>query len=230
MAAGAGKAYTPDMFEAFGAMRTAREWGERAPHYEGEFPFGAADGEAVVFGVFGDSVGCGLGATHVDRTFAGGVAHRLAEGRRVICRIKAVSGARGRDLVTQPQTGDERFAALSIGTNDLLHGESLDGLERAVSGFLEGMRHAERVVVAGPGDIASALFVPSFLRPILRLRVRACEAALKRAVQPYPNARHLGPSDFSLTLTADHFALDGFHPSERAHALIADAVFSRLIA
>ena len=217
------------MFEAIDAMRSAREWGARAPYYEGEFPFGTTDGDPVVFGVFGDSVGCGLGATHVDRTFAGAVSRKLADGRRVLCRIKAVSGARGRDLASQPRGGDERFAAVSIGTNDILHNGSMDELESAVSGFLEGMRHAERVVVAGPGDIAASLIVPALFRPFFKYRVSACEAALKRAVRRFPNARHLGPSDFDLKITAEHYAVDGFHPSESAHAIIADAVFSRLV-
>jgi lysophospholipase L1-like esterase len=216
--------------QTFDALRRAKEWGLSAPHYEGEFLFGPDDsqGETVVFGVFGDSVGCGLGATRVEHTFAGGVARRLAENRRVVCRISAVSGARGRGLASQRAIGDERFAAVSIGTNDIIHGESLTDLERSVCAFLEGLRGAQRVVVLGPGDIASALVVPPLLRPVLDRRKRACEAALRRAVGRFSNARHLGPDDIAAAFTAVHFAADGFHPSEHAHALIAEAVFARL--
>lgn len=214
--------------ETFDAIRSAKKWGIAAPQYEGEFVFGPEQGETDVFGVFGDSVGCGLGATRVEATFAGTVARRLSESRRVVCRIRAVSGARGRDLASQARGGDERFAAVSIGTNDILHGDSLSGLERSVCAFLDGLRRAERVVVLGPGDLASAMILPPPLRPILKRRVRSCEAALRRAVERFENARHLAPGDVVATLTPAHFAVDGFHPSEQAHALIGEAVFARL--
>lgn len=217
--------------ETFDAIRNARRWSGSAPQYRGEFVFGPDAGAPAVFGVFGDSVGCGLGASGVERTFAGAVARRLAENRRVICRISAVSGARGRDLASQRLgAADERFVAVSIGTNDILHGDSMSDLERAVSLFLEGLRGAERVVVLGPGDLASALILPAALRPILTRRVRACEAALRRATGRFDNALHLAPRDVFKVLTPGHFAVDGFHPSEEAHALIGEAVYSRLTA
>jgi hypothetical protein len=50
-------------------------------------------------------------------------------------------------------------------------------LERAVCVFLGELRDAERVVVLGPGDLASAPIVPPLIRPVLRQRVRACETA-----------------------------------------------------
>ena len=215
--------------EVFGAVRSAQEWSLRAPRHHGDFFFGPNVPETIEFGVFGDSVGCGLGVTRVERTFAGSVARRLAVSRRVVCRIHAVSGARGSGLALQRPTGDERFAAISIGTNDIIHGESLSGLERAVRAFIGELRGAERVVVLGPGDLASAKIVPPVLRPVLRARVRACEDALRHAIRRFPHARHFGPNDLGQTLTPEHYAPDGFHPSESAHALIADAVFDRLV-
>lgn len=211
-------------------VRTAKSWSLRAPRHQGTFVFGPEVGESLVFGVFGDSVGCGLGVPEVERTFAGDVARRLAYGRKVYCRISAVSGTRGRGLALQKPRGDERFAAISIGTNDILHGESLGKLERSVSSFLELLPHAQRVVVLGPGDLTCSLIVPPILRPVLRQRVRACEAALRRAVARFPQARHFGPSDLCTPLGPDLFNADGFHPSELAHALIADGVFDRLTA
>ena len=219
----------PMFIEAFGAVRSASEWSLRAPRHQGEFAFGPEVPETIVFGVFGDSVGCGLGVRNIELTFAGSVARRLAVSRRVVCRIRAVSGARGSGLALQRPAGDERFAAISIGTNDIIHGESLTGLESAVCAFIEELRGAERVVVLGPGDLGSATIVPPLLRPVIRARVRACEDALRRAVRRFPHARHFGPHDLSLALTPEHYAPDGFHPNESAHALIADAVLDRLI-
>lgn len=231
MAKGRVKGDTDVMFiEVFGAVRSASEWSLRAPRHQGEYVFGPDVPESIVFGVFGDSVGCGLGVRDIEGTFAGSVARRLAVSRRVVCRIRAVSGARGRGLALQRPGGDERFAAISIGTNDIIHGESLSGLESAVSAFIEELRGAERVVVLGPGDLGSAVIVPPVLRPVIRARVRACEDALRAAVGRFPHARHFGPNDLRLALTPDHYAADGFHPSERAHAMIADAVLDRLIA
>jgi lysophospholipase L1-like esterase len=215
--------------EVFDAVRSAQEWSLRAPRHQGEFIFGPDVPETIVFGVFGDSVGCGLGVPTVERTFAGSVARRLAVSRRVVCRIRAVSGARGRGLALQRPAGDERFAAISIGTNDIIHGESLSVLERAVCAFIEELRGAERVVVLGPGDLGSAMIVPHVLRPVIRARVRACEEALRDAVRRFPHARHFGPNDLGRQLAPEHYAQDGFHPSVSAHALIADAVLVRLV-
>jgi lysophospholipase L1-like esterase len=215
--------------EAFAAVRSAQEWGLRAPYHEGEFVFGPDGDETIVFGVYGDSVGCGLGIPHLERTFAGDVARRLAATGRVHCRIRAVSGACGCGLAAQGPAGDERFAAVSIGTNDIIHGKSLSELESAVCAFLDKLRDAERVVVLGPADLASAPIVPPLIRPVLRQRVRACETVLRRAVARFPHARHFGPSDLGAPLTPDLFAVDGFHPNESAHTLIADAVLARLL-
>jgi len=71
--------------------------------------------------------------------------------------------------------------------------------------------------------------VPPLIRPVIRYRVLACEAALRRAVAHFPHARHFGPSDLDGRITPDHFAIDGFHPNEAAHTLIADEVHARLI-
>ncbi|HXT00300.1 MAG TPA: GDSL-type esterase/lipase family protein [Elusimicrobiota bacterium] len=214
--------------EVFDAVRSAQEWSQRAPRHGGEYLFGPDSPKPIVFGVFGDSVGCGLGVPSVERTFAGRVASRLAPDRRVVCRISAVSGARGRGLALQRPVGDERFAALSIGTNDIIHGESLTALKRAVTEFLELLRGVERAVVLGPGDLGSAAIVPPFLKPMVRARVSACEDALREAVRRFPHARHFGPHDLERPLAPAHYAPDGFHPSETAHALIADAVLDRL--
>jgi lysophospholipase L1-like esterase len=218
------------LIEVFDAVRSAQEWSQRAPRHAGEYLFGPDSPEPIVFGVFGDSVGCGLGLPNVESTFAGRVARRLAPDRRVVCRISAVSGTRGRGLALQRPAGDERFAAVSIGTNDIIHGESLSVLKRAVSDFLDLLRGVERVVVLGPGDLSSAMIVPPFLRPMVRSRVKACEEALRDAVRRFPHARHFGPNDLARPLAPAHYAPDGFHPSETAHALIADAVLDRLTA
>lgn len=231
MAGPGGRGHTRRMFiEVFDAVRSAQEWSQRAPRHAGEYLFGPDSPEPIVFGVFGDSVGCGLGVPAVEKTFAGRVASRLAPDRRVLCRISAVSGTRGRGLALQRPAGDERFAAVSIGTNDIIHGESLSALARALTEFLEQLRGAQRVVVLGPGDLGSAMIVPPFLKPMVRARVRACEDALKQAVRRFPHARHFGPNDLARPLAPAHYAPDGFHPSETAHALIADAVLDRLIA
>ncbi|MBI5201758.1 MAG: hypothetical protein HY925_09255, partial [Elusimicrobia bacterium] len=125
--------------DAFWPISRARKWSEAAPRWEGEYCFGPESPERVVLGVFGDSVGCGLGVTKIERTFAGGVALRLARERRVLCRINAVSGARSRELAEQGPAGDERFAVVSIGTNDIIHGEKPSALEGALSSFLESL-------------------------------------------------------------------------------------------
>lgn len=212
--------------ESLEAIRRARAWAQSAPRYTGEHVFGPAEGRPLVFGVFGDSLGCGLGVTDVSRTFAGVVARRLAEKHRVLCRIAAVSGAQGPQLLEQPVLGDEDLAAVSIGTNDLLHGAPLRRLEASLARFLDKLSHAERVVVLGPGNVAAAGIFPAALRPFLRGRMLAWEAAMKRLAGRYPNACHIGPSDAGAA--AEDFGPDGFHPGDAGQTRIGELVCRRV--
>lgn len=205
------------------AARKAKAWARRAPHYRGEFAFGAP----AVFAVYGDSLGCGLGVTGVDRTFAGVVARRLSRRfGRVVCRFSAVCGATAASLPSQAVAGDETFAAVSVGTNDLLSVARRVTLERHLGEFLGRLRHARRVVVVGPGDVAAGAILPTLLKPLLRRRVLDFEDAILRTVARFPNARHVGPS--GLRIGPQDFAADGFHPSDRAHRRIGEVVWERL--
>jgi lysophospholipase L1-like esterase len=216
------------LLDAYGPVRRAKDWAARAPRYNGEYAFG--DGtQSHVLGVFGDSVGCGLGVSDVRLCFAGVLAQRLARRTRVTCRVHAVCGARAKALSKQEPKGDERWAAVSIGSNDALYGEPVSLVVEELTAFLLKLSHAERVVVLGPGNLAAAVITPGPLRPILRRRIEAFDVALRRAVKRFRNARHLSPFLPGLEVDASHFAEDGFHPSEKAHALIAEAAYWRLI-
>jgi lysophospholipase L1-like esterase len=206
-----------------------REAAERARCYRGEFFIGPRTPSPVVLGVFGDSVGCGFGATSLENTFAGVVAEELAKSKGVLCRIAAVNGARARTLREQDVRGDERFAAVSIGTNDALHGEPIDEVERELGAFLRRLSRAERVVVVGPGAIAEVALLPEALRPFMRRRLKAYEDALVRAVAPFSNAVHVGFSSLDVPLTRAHFAADGFHPGDLGQRLIGELVCRRLV-
>ncbi len=217
------------LLDAFGPVKRAREWAQRAPRYTGEHVFGEGTDAPAVLGVFGDSVGCGLGTRDVEHCFAGLLARRLARRGQVLCRVKAVCGARVRSLADQEPAGVERWSAVSIGSNDALSGEPLTLVVEQLTAFLERLRHAERVVVLGPGNLAAAVITPAPLRPILRRRTEALDVALRRTVRRFRNARHIGPFLPGLEVDTSHFAEDGFHPSEKAHALIAEAAYWRLI-
>ncbi len=213
---------------AYLAIRRARAAAARARPYAGEFAFGAADGEATVVGVFGDSVACGLGASSVERTFAGVVASELSGRGRVVCRFAAECGAQASDLARQRVAGDERLAFVSIGTNDALHRADPAEVERALSAFLDRLSHAERVVVFGPGDVSSTAILPPALRPLFRRRLFACEEAIARAVARHPNARHVGPTNEPWEVDVSDFSEDGFHPSDRGMRRIGEAMLRRL--
>lgn len=215
------------LLESFSRVRRARDWAARAPRYSGEYPFGV--GERSVLGIFGDSVGCGLGVRDVRLTFAGVLAQRLARGRQVVCRVSAVCGARARMLRLQEPKGDERWVAVSIGSNDALYGEPLTRVETELGTFLQRLRHAERIVVLGPGRLDAALIAPGALKPLLRRRALALDAVLRRTARRFRNARHIGPFMPGFEVDAADFAVDGFHPSEQAHARIGEAAYWRMI-
>lgn len=209
----------------FLAARKARAWALKAPHYRGEFAFGAP----TVFAVYGDSVGCGLGMEAVDRTFAGVVAGRLAARfGPVLCRITAECGATASRLLEQPVVGDENFAAVSIGTNDMLTVSRRVRLERHLAELLSRLSHARRIVVLGPGDVAAGSVMPTLFRPLVRQRMLAYEDSILRTVTRFSNARHVGPSIFDPAIGPEDFAPDGFHPSDRAHRRIGEIVWDRL--
>jgi lysophospholipase L1-like esterase len=207
--------------------RRAKAAALRARCYRGEFAFGSGPGEPLVFSVFGDSVGCGFGVSSFEHTFAARVALRLAKERTVVCRVAAVNGARAGDLGDQAVIGDERLVAISIGTNDALHGVPRAKLERDLASFLARLPHAERVVVLGPGDLASMALLPHALRPYVRRHLLAYEDFLRRATAGFANAVHVGFSSVE-PLTADHFAEDGFHPGDRGHRMIAALMLQAL--
>lgn len=216
--------------EAIDAVRRARVWAKAAPRFSGEYLFGGQAGPPLVFGVFGDSLGCGIGATDVGTSFAGVVAGKLTARGRVLCRIAAVSGAQGPELADQRVAGDERIVAVSIGTNDLLHGSPLRRFESSLTAFLTRVSHAERVVVLGPGNVTAVSIFPAALLPLLKRRMVAWEDAMKAVAARFPNAVHVGPSEAGVDLTREHFAEDGFHPGDLGQGLIAEAVYRRLLA
>lgn len=208
--------------------RRAREAAERARSYPGEFRFGPAQGEPLVFSVFGDSVGCGFGTSAFGNTFAAFVAERLARGRPVLCRIAAVPGARAGTLDAQSVRGDERLAAVSIGTNDAIHGVPLPQLQRDLCAFLKKLSHAERVVVVGPGDLSAVSLLPQAVRPFVRRLMESYEDCLRRTAALFPNAAHVGFSNLRGALTPEDFAEDGFHPGDRGQRRIGELVYGRL--
>ena len=210
------------------AARRARAWAGKAPRHRGEFTLGRSPGESKVFAVFGDSIGCGTGAPDFTRSFPGVVARRLARDGPVVCRVFAIPGARARTLWAQRVTGDERIAAVSIGSNDVFHAAPPGEVERHLASFLRRLKHAERVVVLGPCDVTAVLIVPDVLRTVLRRRMLACEAVIKAVVRRWPNARHVGPSSSRMKFGPEDFAPDGFHPNERGQRRLALAVYNRI--
>lgn len=216
------------ILECIEAVRRARAWAAAAPRYAGEFAFGSSGADPVVFGVFGDSLGCGVGASGLSRCMAGVVAARLAQEFPVLCRIAAISGTQAPELARQRVVGDERLVAVSIGTNDLLHCPSLKRFELALENFLSRLKHAERVVVLGPGDMEAVAIFPEALHPMLRWRRQAWEAAMAAVVSRFENAAYLGPSTLGVKLAREHFAEDGFHPGDLGQEVIAGGVYRLL--
>lgn len=220
-----------ELLTALAALRAARAaWAaaEEAKAFTGEYAFGLPTGEPTVVGVFGDSIACGLGASRVEHTFGGHVAHRLAAAGRVVCRIAAVSGAKARTLARQQVAGDERFALVSIGSNDTLYGAPMPEVETALGSFLARLSHARRVIVVGPGDVGLVRVLPSLLRPLMRQRSLAYERVIRRAVAGFENARHIGPSDDALRMAPEDFGADGVHPSDAGQLRIAQAVMRHI--
>ena len=185
--------------------------------------------------VIGDSVAAGVGVAHGEDTVAGCLARALAD-PAATWAIHARGGLDARGvgaLLDDPGVTDDLAAAdvvvLSVGVNDLkaAHGLTRWGtdLDELLGGLVRAAPRAVAVLLGMP-PVGTFPALPRRVRGLLGARAGRMDEVGIDVARRY-GVRHL-PLRADLLETADAFAADGFHPSARAHARLAELVVELL--
>jgi len=177
----------------------------------------------------GDSVAAGVGLEHHDRSLAGHLATRLAESRgfAVAWRVLARTGSTAGDvrrLVAAADLTDADVVVLSVGVNDTKDLHPDRRWREELTALLEELERAAPsadVVLLGVPPMAVFPALPQPLATLLGARARRMDAIGRQVAASRPRVRGV---ELELPKGGDHFAADGFHPSETVHARLADQV------
>jgi lysophospholipase L1-like esterase len=184
-------------------------------------------GDSIAWGQGADRAGDRLGARLVD-----GLRRR---GIEAVSRVAAVPGARSRDLERQvdavlPWRPD--LAVVVIGANDLTHLEPVGPAVEALRLSVRRLRDVGAEVVVAPApDLSAVPHVPPALREVVRVaggRFRSEQAAAVVAEGGRVADRDQAASR-AFAADPTLFSRDGFHPSSRGYAVIAEALLPEVL-
>ncbi len=219
--------------QAAAADRAVRPLVTDAPPPPGEC---GPPGPALVLAVLGDSSGAGVGAEDTEATLAGRLAGALADrGRRVRVVMAARTGARTRDLpgqVAAVLAEGPQLAVISIGANDVRARASPRRCGRELAAVVTTLRAAGAVVVVATSpDLGTVAAIDQPLRACAGLLSRALEraqvrAAVRAGAAAVPIGSRLGPA---FRAHAELFSADGFHPSGRGYAAVAELLLPAIL-
>jgi acyl-CoA thioesterase-1 len=121
------------------------------------------------------------------------------------------------------------LVTLWTGANDLINGADVDDFEDVLEDLLEQLRDSTNAHIV-IGDLPDLTRIPRFLddpsRAVTTARVRAFNEAIERQAERFdvPVARlsQIGMLD---EITSD---IDGFHPNNRGHQMIAEQFLTRI--
>jgi lysophospholipase L1-like esterase len=178
--------------------------------------------------VLGDSTAAGQGAAY-DKGIATGAARTLAaQGRNVVWRNLAVSGAEWSDVrkdqLAQATQLDADVVLISAGANDVTGGTSGSSLKKDVTAIVETLRKGNpdvTILMTGVPDMGSTPRLPQPLRWLAGERAKSLNGVVRETgarleVPVIPILERTGA-----TFRADHdlFSVDRFHPDARGYAV-----------
>jgi lysophospholipase L1-like esterase len=180
--------------------------------------------------VIGESTAAGVGAAEHARALPGFVAADLTGrlGGTVAWTVRAQSGATARRVLTEMlPAGQQPFdlVVLAIGINDLFDRRTLRDwtadLQRLLRA-LTGENGRTRVIVSGMPPVRRIPAIPQPLRFVVAGRARAMDQ-ITRQVSAACGATYV-PISMPKAGHREHFAADGFHPSESGYRAWARAI------
>ena len=195
--------------------------------------FGPVGAPEVCIALIGDSTVTGPGLDGPDDLWMRQVARRLARDHRVTVRSHAVGGARARDLLMYQVRAAVRDAPdvviVSVGANDALRRIRIGRFEAELTAIATALREAGAVVVlAGVGDVGTALRLPFPLKVVVSERSRAADRAHTRVADRLVGVVKVPIAELGNDLfrrNRDLFCADLFHPNQAGHEVWADAAY-----
>lgn len=201
-------------------VRRAAHRAEPAP---GSRTGNVGSGESIVclYGI-GDSIIDGVGTSGLQHATLGQTAASLAEllGAQVLWQGAGKSGHRTAQvlelLTTQPPSVAPEFVIVSIGVNDVTGLRTMRQWRhdlRALLLALQAQCAGANILMIGLPPMGEFPLLPQPLRALFGLRARQFETAALEEIDQFERVSY---ERIDLPATADSFARDGYHPSERA--------------
>ena len=177
--------------------------------------------------IVGDSSAAGVGVATQTQALAGLLVDWLGGQYRVRWRLIARTGATTASTLAHLETtAPEPFdvAVTALGVNDVTHGVPLGrwlARQARLRALLADRFAVRQVIVSGLPPMGSFPALPQPLRAVMGLTARRFDATLAARLTGAAGAAHVA---FSLPLTPDLMAEDGFHPGLKGYALWAESL------
>jgi lysophospholipase L1-like esterase len=181
--------------------------------------------------ILGDSSAAGVGAAHQEEALSGQLAAALSPSRHLSWQLEAGTGATSRSTLTRLKTLPRQhfdIVLLVLGVNDVTSFAPLTRIlaDRAqIARTLSDRFDAPKLIITGIPPLGQFPLLPDPLRWILGKRAARLEQRLQEQAE---RAGHLY-LPFTMALTRDLMAEDGFHPSPRAYQHWAEALVPPLL-
>lgn len=225
----------PGMVLATGAglwVETQRVANAPLPRYEDLDPsgvYGQPGAEPLTVAVLGDSSVTAPGLSSGSQSWIARSVDRLP----VHCTLRshARGGSRVRDVLEAQcdeavDAGADVFV-VAVGANDVMHATPLRSFRRDLAEVLDLLGECAPVVSLGIGDLSVIPRLPPTLRPLVRWRSAAMDAAHRAVVEGLPGVVRVPVHEVADPLFAnppeDIFTADRFHPNEVGHAIWAQS-------
>lgn len=199
------------------------------PEAEGPRSGHCGDGPPLRLTIIGDSSAAGVGAQQQSEALSGQLVQRLAPHYNVDWSLYARTGATTRSVLNEwpNELGHIDVAVVVLGVNDITRQVPLRLLlaqRKRLYTRLKQNHGVARILVAGLPPMGQFPLLPNPLRAILGLQAQRYDCALSQ------QAVSMGIEylPFTLPLTADVMASDGFHPGSHGYKLYAQAVFQKI--
>lgn len=186
-------------------------------------------GRPLRIAVLGESTAAGCGVDTHDEGFPGSLARELSErtGRPATWEVVGQYGATGRRVRHRllPRLGENfDLAVLLAGANDVLTRRPPQEWRDDLSAIVDDLTtRAKQVVVVGLPPFATFPSLPGALRAYLAERAAVLDGVSQEVCAQRPKATFLTFTD-AMTVGADFFARDGFHPSAHGYQRWAQMV------
>ncbi|HEX5448005.1 MAG TPA: GDSL-type esterase/lipase family protein [Candidatus Saccharimonadales bacterium] len=176
--------------------------------------------------VLGDSIGSGHGVQTFEDAVGSRLALKLAEKYHVVYLNEAGFGKWVSDIANDQIKEHWDMISLIIGSNDVLHGTKRTEFQKACYELADKMKkHTNKIIIAGPCDIAQVPIFPWWYKILIRRRERMVATILnktaKRAGGIYANV-------LESSLNPSHLGRDHLHLNFKGHEILFNFIWKKV--